>query len=129
MKDLRDKAVFEQRIAADRYNETLHRVFADWLEERGYDDEAATQRAWTQEKQEAEDYFEDFAKKHRINYLRLIADINRNIHNGHVCFSFDTPEIFQQQASRLLFLRHWKNLTGSKISKDKLARTIFSCAC
>lgn len=58
-----EKSVFEKAIQEDRYDEATRRVFGDWLEEHGFDDEAKVQREWTREKQEAEDWLRDFANK------------------------------------------------------------------
>src|SRR5262249_51543453 len=40
----REKKAFEDAILADRYDGDTRQVFADWLEENGYDDEAVIQR-------------------------------------------------------------------------------------
>ena len=61
MTDDQQRQAFLDAIAADRYDQTTRLVFADWLNERGMDSEAEVQRAWTREKQEAEDFIADFA--------------------------------------------------------------------
>lgn len=58
-----ERKAFEDAIAKDRYDEATRKVFADWLSENGFDDEAAVQYAWTRERQEAEDWLRDFAEQ------------------------------------------------------------------
>lgn len=58
-----EREAFERAIAADRYDQDTRRVFADWLDENGFDDEAAFQREWTPRWQEAEDWLKGFAER------------------------------------------------------------------
>jgi uncharacterized protein (TIGR02996 family) len=57
-----DKKQFEEAIKANRYDEPLHRVFADFLEENGHDDESHFHRIWNKEWQEAYDWMDKFAR-------------------------------------------------------------------
>ncbi len=59
----KDKQKFLDAIKDNRYDGELRLVYSDWLEERGLDDEALTQRKWTKEKQEAEDWLREFASR------------------------------------------------------------------
>src|SRR5215210_5526362 len=44
-------------------NINVRLVLADWFEEFGFDDEAYLQRTWTPERQEAENYLINYARK------------------------------------------------------------------
>lgn len=57
------RAAFEAALKENPYDATTHFVFADWLEENGFDDEAAWQRSWTRERQEAEDWLKVYAAR------------------------------------------------------------------
>jgi uncharacterized protein (TIGR02996 family) len=54
---------FEALLRENPYDAGTHFVYADWLEENGFDDESAWQRSWTPERQRAEDWLRDFAQK------------------------------------------------------------------
>lgn len=56
-----DRASFEAAIKENRYDTAIRRVFADWLDENGFDDEAVFHREWTAEWQRAEDWLRNFA--------------------------------------------------------------------
>ncbi len=57
-----DQKQFEKAIQEDRYDECLHRVYADFLEEQGQDSLSAFHRKWSKEWQEAFDWMENFAR-------------------------------------------------------------------
>src|SRR5438309_1354658 len=56
------KDAFLKALAGDgRYDHETRLVFADWLEEKGLDEEAVGQRRWTPAWQRAEDWLRAFA--------------------------------------------------------------------
>lgn len=58
----KEEQAFRKALAENKYDEALHRVFADWLEEQGYDDDALFHRTWTPEWQRAWDAMEKLAR-------------------------------------------------------------------
>ncbi len=56
-----ERQAFLDAITADRYDHATRLVFADFLNENGYDAEAEEQRRWTPEWQRAWDWFEKLA--------------------------------------------------------------------
>lgn len=62
-KPMNQREAFQKAIEANRYDQATRLVYADWLEENGFDDEAKEQRDWTPRWQEARDYFENCAKE------------------------------------------------------------------
>lgn len=64
MLDDAEKLAFLKALELDRYDRTTRLVFADWLEEKGYDDEAVEQRRCsTEEWEEADRWMVNFADK------------------------------------------------------------------
>ena len=63
---------FEDAIRANPYDQPTRLIFADWLEENGFDDEALIQRAWTEEKQRATDFIHAFAAENKTTYEKLM---------------------------------------------------------
>lgn len=58
-----ERDAFEKAIREGPWDEATRRVFADWLEEHGFDEEAAVQRKWTPERmREAERVLGEFAR-------------------------------------------------------------------
>src|SRR5438477_6621276 len=90
----REKKAFEDAISADRYDGDTRKVFADWLEENGYDDEAVLQRSWTPEKQRAEDWLLDYATECAMTYEELIEAAKNYLDTGDgYCLGDMTPDI------------------------------------
>ncbi len=59
-----EREMFEKLIKENRYDGEIRRVYADWLEENGLDDEALEQRRCAAlEWQEADKWMHDFASK------------------------------------------------------------------
>jgi uncharacterized protein (TIGR02996 family) len=145
-----DKEAFEEAIKEDPYNQATRLIFADWLNENNFDDEAEIQRSWTREKQEAEDYLRDFASKlsrknaydyeendpyyepeyaiPHVTYEEMIATIK----NGDSVFlPFDTPDFVYQERER--FMKYFAIVAG-KVTTDEeddfdLGFMPFHCAC
>lgn len=75
MTESEEKDALLKAIAENPYDRATRLVFADWLEERGLDDEATEQRTWTKEKQEkadAKEWLEQKAVEHDVEYKQLL---------------------------------------------------------
>lgn len=82
MSDEPIKKLFEEAIEADPYDGVTRKIFADWLEEHGHDDEAVVQRSWTPEKQQAEDWLTEYAQEHNLSYGDLIRAAHQLLDTG-----------------------------------------------
>lgn len=58
--------VFEKTLNEDPYDKTSRLIYADWLSENGFDDEAEFHRTWTEDWQDAKEWFDDFAREHDV---------------------------------------------------------------
>lgn len=115
---------FLAAIAKDPYDESAHRVFADWLEERGEDEESLFHRQWTKEKQEAWDFFKELAPKLSMTYDELMK-CGDDIATGEFCFGeVDAPDWMNDKWHD--FQKHWQTLNGKR---DFPKETAFRCAC
>jgi uncharacterized protein (TIGR02996 family) len=124
----KEKKAFEDVISADRYDGVTRKVFADWLEENGYDDEAVIQRSWTPEKQQAEDWLVEYAKECEMSYDELIEAANKYLDTGDIhCLGFDTPDIVYDGSEE--FWEHFSTATGRSVSEDHRGETFIRCAC
>lgn len=114
----------------DRFDKDTRMIFADWLEEQGYDDEAAFQRSWTREWQEARDHLFLCAAECRITYDELLGAATAHLEGeegddgatlllGHV-----TPAIMYDTET---FWRAYQTVTGRETGGDRGG--FFSCAC
>lgn len=63
---------FEAALKKDVYDEVTHKVFADWLSENGFDEEAEYHYTWTKEKQEAIDWIHEWEKKLNLSKGQLL---------------------------------------------------------
>jgi uncharacterized protein (TIGR02996 family) len=135
-RETQEKAAFEKAIAADRYDQATRRVFADWLEEHGLDDEAAVQRSWTPRKQQAEDYLRDFAAElsafpDDVTYERLL-EVAHGVLDGdpdaHVLIGVDAPDRVWDEREK--FWEEFEIVTGRKVDDDRRGEALpVSCAC
>ncbi len=57
------REAFLKALEANKYDEAMHRVYADYCDENGLDEEAQFHREWTKQWQEAYDYMELFGKE------------------------------------------------------------------
>ncbi len=64
---------FVDAIKKNPYDMTTRKILADYLEEKGYDDDALMHRNWTEEKQKSEEWLKEFAKQHTVSYQDLIV--------------------------------------------------------
>ena len=119
-----EKRAFLAAIEADRYDWTTRKVFADWLEEHGEDDEAAIHRRWTPEKEsEAEEYLSRFADECEMDYETLLEQAKNE---GGLYLGSDTPDIAYDLTD---FWRHYEVVTDSVVPDAKRESFHVSCAC
>lgn len=129
MTDDTGRRLFEEMLAKDPYDEATRRVFADWLEERCLDDEAARQRAWTREWQEAHDWMTAFAAQTDIPYEDLIRAGHEFIQDGeyYVQSGDDSARDAMFDAeTRNEYWSHWEVLTKCEAGTRS---SPFSCSC
>lgn len=142
-----DRQAFEAAIAAAPDDEAPRKIFADWLDENGFEDEATYQRRWTVEVRKAEEWFKQLASQHTHGYSRggatvyvtasqLVEAGREWIRRG--CFERvftqegdDTLQDFMfDESSRKEFWSNWELVTGETVP-DGTAEDgyIFRCAC
>lgn len=117
-----EKQAFLNEIAADRYDWKARKIYADWCEDHGDDDEAAKQRAWTPEFQKAEDFLREFAEEKclrygktapefglsPITYEELIAFMHEYLDTGETMYiNVDTPDYDAKEV-----WGHFQTVTG-----------------
>jgi uncharacterized protein (TIGR02996 family) len=153
-----DKKKFEEAIKADRYDGDLRLVFSDWLEENGLDDEAVVQRAWTKEKQQAEDWLRDFASKCGDTCVEVYGsgyyedDVNNEGTEVYAPITYEIviqagwdsinegygfTQIGSERARDLLyegdnrskFWECWQLVTGHSVSEETKEVYAFGCSC
>jgi uncharacterized protein (TIGR02996 family) len=132
-----EKAAFEEALAENPYDEATHKVFADWLEEHGFDDEALLHREWTPEKMRAaESWLENFAVEcaevewQPLTYDKLIAAAHDYLDTGNwLCLSDDTPDIALSNEGMESFWQHFMVVTGRPVPSDKLEARFIHCSC
>lgn len=81
MNELSERLAFTRTLLKNPYDEATHRVFADWLDEHGYHEEAEVQRKWTKEKQQimdSVDWMMELATKAGRTYGELMALADQN---------------------------------------------------
>ncbi len=76
MSDLTTLLGFVKAIERDPRNGQLRMVYADWLDERGLDDEAAFQRKFDVAKYNAEVYLRHFCKQYVADYDELLKHVS-----------------------------------------------------
>lgn len=65
--------VFEKTLNENPYDKTSRLIYADWLSENGFDDEAEFHRAWTVDWQHAKEWFDDFAEEHDVPLNEVLS--------------------------------------------------------
>jgi uncharacterized protein (TIGR02996 family) len=145
-----EKQAFLVLVAQDKYNQSNRLIFADWLNEHGMDDEAEVQRAWTPEKQKAEDWLRDFAVQcggtrgfedeeeyygpyQEITYEMVIQAghdfVDSNGEDYFVQMGTETARsLMYEEGTREKFWEYWQLVTGVTVGEEKQG-TVFSCSC
>jgi uncharacterized protein (TIGR02996 family) len=112
-----------------RFDKTTRMVFADWLEEHGYDDEAVFQRSWTREWQEARDHLLLCAADCRITYDELLEAATAHLggkegdDEATLLLGHDPDIVYDTET----FWRAYQTVTGRETGGDRGG--FFSCAC
>lgn len=120
-----EREAFERAISDNKYDEVARRIFADWLSEHGFDDEADLQYSWTPEKQRSEDFITAFAKDCDFTYEEMMAAINKYLDTGH---QLGLPMNIPEQDPNLDELwKHVEVLTGKKIGGRQ--KGFYFCDC
>ena len=124
-----EREAFLRAIAEDRYDEAARRIYADWLEEHGYDDEALVQRRWTAQKQRAaEEWLDGYAEMCDMTRAELIEVAERYLdHGAGYTLPFDTPDRVHEDAEQ--FWEHIALVTDRMIPEEHRHDVIFRCAC
>jgi uncharacterized protein (TIGR02996 family) len=148
----RQLEAFLAAIQKDRYDEATRRVFADWLEENGYDDEALEQRRWTREKQEAEDWLRELAGRlgqtcrnyddaldgevpelwEAITYEDVIQAGYAAVQSGNHFVQvgdMTAANVMAEDSVRELYWKHWQTVTGQAVDDETRQHGVFSCSC
>lgn len=75
---------FEEALLDNPYDEAVHRVFSDWLEEQGLDHEAEFHRLWTPAWQRAFEWISNFAGRIGRSYDQVLFMARRRVETGEL---------------------------------------------
>lgn len=134
------RKAFYEHLKDDPKDVTTRRVFADWLEEEGHDEEARLQREWSLERyEEAEAFMKDYAEMlsgeddsgggyRRITVGRVLEAAADRLAGGFdgIGLRFDTPDEVYSRAEE--FWKHYAVLTGTYVEEGR-SDTFVSCGC
>ena len=147
-----NKQVFLDLLKEDRYDSTTRLVFADWLEEKGKDDEAREQRRMTtKEWIDADKWMHEFAESIGgtcLNYGKELEEEEwKNITYEEVMraaqASIDTDgsarlvqvgtetarNMMDEPRAREQFWEAWQVITDQYISDEAKGGRVFCCTC
>lgn len=125
-------------LEANEDDTELRMLYADWLEERGEDEEAERQRKWPEAKAWLVEFARthaprkvdmgDFDVTHGITYEGLLILGRECRDNDLVSFGTDDYLMEAVQCVYVTFMENWSIVTGETISEDK-GWPRFKCAC
>jgi uncharacterized protein (TIGR02996 family) len=132
-----ERHAFLGMIAANPDDEAPHRVFADWLEERGEREEAEKHRNWKPlNRESSEAWLREFCKTHDCPDYGTVMDALRGEPLGDVSFDwggwsgqylhFNNVDAHSEIPDE--FWDHVEVLLGRKVDRRDRA-TGFSCSC
>ena len=125
-----EERAFLEAIRRDPLDRPTRLVFADWLEEHGRDDEAASYRRLREDVLRADLWMRRFALEVRQPYQELI-DAGHAMRSGEVwCFgSTKAQDELLDEPTRREFWENWSLLTSEEVSPETVEETNFRCAC
>ena len=124
MTEAKQLMAFIKKIEANPRDVNLRGVYADWLEEHGFDDEAAIQRAWTLKKHDAKECVRQFCARYGADYDGLLHGMASG--EGY-CFGDDDGPYEIRENHEL-----WEAvelLVGHHLDEEHRESTPFRCAC
>lgn len=129
-----DREKFEAAIDEDPLDDVTRKVYADWLDENGFPDEAIRQRDWEAVKKASMEWIEDFASG--------IASDDGGSYSGEYLITIarryvehDDPELDNEAdwSSDSLdwneFWKHYAIVTSKKVNSTLHDDYPFRCAC
>ncbi len=122
-----ERKAFLLGIEEDPYDLVVRKIFADWLEQHDELEEADKQRNWTEEKQKALEYLDEFGSEVDMTGEALLEAALVYQRTGEmVCRGEYHPDIVYEGREKL-----WEavsTLTGEEIPEEK-RNSFFRCAC
>lgn len=136
-----DREKFEAAIDENPLDDVTRKVFADWLDENGFPDEAIRQRDWEAVKKASMEWIEDFAAGiasdddagivgdgPSYNARRLIGVAQRYVERDDAEYdneaSFDSDSLDWSE-----FWKHYQIVTSKKVNSTLHNDYPFRCAC
>lgn len=126
--DLKDRIAFENALVLNKYDQTTRLIFADWLEEYGFDDEAVFHREWTKEWQKSKDWLEEFARDNiPLGYDFMMESAENIIKTGYAYIGDDDAKDAIDR-NREEFWKHYEVVMKTEVDED-IKERYFSCSC
>ena len=132
----KEQQYFLKALEANEDDEATRLVYADWLEENGFDEEAQRQRKWP----EAKLWMLEFTRSinhnnqdedpHTYEYVMEQGHSIVNGENAH--FGTDAGADYFREGlhNKKEFFKYWSILTGEPVPSDQLLEdTWVRCAC
>lgn len=129
-----DREAFEAKIDEDPLDDVARKVYADWLDENGFPEEAIRQRDWEAVKAASMEWIEEFATDISTDdgsYYSgemLIKIAKRYVENGSTEYdneaSFDSDSLDWNE-----FWKHYEIVMSKKVKPTEYADHPFRCAC
>lgn len=128
-KQLAERTAFEKAIKDNVQDIANHRVFADWLDENDFPEEADFHRKWNVEDfKESEEYLNKIAAD--TYTYDLMEQIEDCVSYGVTLISFrddDDPDILRSEGK--VFWGHVANVLGKYLGEDFGEHVSYSCSC
>lgn len=123
-----EKRAFLDALMKNPYDEVTHRVFADWLEEHGLDDEAVWHREWTPKRQKSYEYMCSFAEECSTNYDVLMQKAQEYLdEEDYFYLGVNMPDCTDNMDS---FWEHYEVLTGRAFDQSgRKYKHFVACSC
>ncbi len=125
---IRQQLAFLKAIEENPADRANRLVYADWLEERGLDDEAQAQRDWVISplKKRSEDWLRNFAEGSAdLSFEELMVGAKRYVETGRYLVDGGRWEGFYTPDE---FWWHYEILTGECVEESNRGN-FFSCSC
>lgn len=125
-----DQRAFLLAVRENPRDLDLRKVYADWLEDRGHDDEAAEQRAWTLDKEDGRERIAYLSMSCHVTFNEMLLAMTRAADrtdewHSELHLSFDTPDCMYEHE---INWKAYEDYTGRSVKASN--RTGFvSCSC
>jgi uncharacterized protein (TIGR02996 family) len=121
---------FLEHLRRDSFDRVTRSAYADWLEEKGRDDEAVGVRQFDEDRERAVRWMKNHAIRVQQLYDEMVEAGHSMKAGGGWCFGTDAAQdTLLDESYREQWWRAWEKITAEAVTTELIEQRNFRCAC